>query len=137
MMMTGIVLKIILKCYKHCIYPLNGSHEWHKTGISPPLPLIYSRVPGRPKKLRTVSEVEILDTKDKAKRVSKEGHQMKCTVCKEKCHNRRYCRLTRDSEMAGPQNFEIKNVVNLSSTQQEDKNNERNCNTREFLGLLK
>lgn len=81
-----------LQCYDHCILPLAGKSEWEQAKQSVPIPPLYGRAPGRPKKSRRRSEVEVVETKEKRQRMKRAGLKGRCTLCGTEGHNRRTCK---------------------------------------------
>ncbi|CAI9273625.1 unnamed protein product [Lactuca saligna] len=79
---------MFLTCYNHTINPLNGSSMWPEVTYMKPLPPQKTRLPGRPtiKRKRDQSERE---SQGKTRHtISKAGAVIRCTICRETCHNR-------------------------------------------------
>ncbi|KAK8583975.1 hypothetical protein V6N13_109373 [Hibiscus sabdariffa] len=47
-----------IKAYSYALQPINGSHDWKKSGIEPVLPPIEREMPVRPKKNRRKAKDE-------------------------------------------------------------------------------
>ena len=88
-----------MACYNPCIFPINGEREWTKTNLTPPVPPAYGRAPGRPKKNRRKNDIEVRETKEKKRTVSRVGQTCKCSYCGEKGHNKRTCKLRDEAEV--------------------------------------
>lgn len=80
------------KCYANCILPLSGQSEWEQADVPVPIPPLYGRAAGRPKKNRRRSEMEMVETKEKRRRLTRSGHKGKCRLCGEEGHNIRTCK---------------------------------------------
>ncbi|XP_071924894.1 uncharacterized protein [Coffea arabica] len=58
-----------MKCYEGSVCPMNGESEWRLTNVGEgPLPPLYRRAPGRPKKPRRRSVEEVQQAKEKTKK---------------------------------------------------------------------
>ncbi|MFQ6628942.1 hypothetical protein Gotur_008002 [Gossypium turneri] len=69
--------------------PINGPHDWEKTGIEPMLPPIERKIPRSPKKNRKMAKDE--SKKMKPDRLSRKGLIMTCTQCGQHGHDKRSC----------------------------------------------
>ncbi|OMO76714.1 Zinc finger, PMZ-type [Corchorus capsularis] len=82
-----------IKTYSYGLKPINGPHEWVKTGKPALLPPIIPRAPpGRPKMNRRKGKNEPKKTPTIGK-LSKKGTQNSCTLCGGVGHNIRSCQL--------------------------------------------
>lgn len=77
-----------LKTYGGSIKALVGPSEWPKSHKEPPLPPLYTRKPGRPKKLRKKGSSDL--TKD-GTHINRSLLLKHCSKCKEASHNSRRC----------------------------------------------
>ncbi|XP_014502384.1 uncharacterized protein LOC106762820 [Vigna radiata var. radiata] len=76
--------------YASIIFPLNGPQLWETTHYRDVLPPLMRKMPERPKKKRRLEAWEL--TKDDTQmRVG--GHTKKCTICRQRGHNRNKCPL--------------------------------------------
>ncbi|CAN1812870.1 hypothetical protein LINPERHAP1_LOCUS26669 [Linum perenne] len=84
--------------YDHAMSPMNGHKSWVPSKYDPVLPPISRKMPGRPKKNRVKSDVELLarDTNDPTK-MSKVGRIMTCKSCRKEGHNTRTCSLNKQN----------------------------------------
>ncbi|KAJ9553710.1 hypothetical protein OSB04_017755 [Centaurea solstitialis] len=80
---------MFLKSYKYNIRPVNGSDMWPEVDYTKPLPPKQRRLPGRPtvKRKRDPSEMDLMGKT----RIPKTGAVLKCSLCKEKGHNKTTC----------------------------------------------
>ncbi|MBA0817715.1 hypothetical protein Gohar_021277, partial [Gossypium harknessii] len=69
--------------------PINGQHDWEKTGIEPVLPLIEKKMPGWPKKNRRMAKNELKNLKPS--HLSRKGLIMTCTQFSQHSHKKRSC----------------------------------------------
>ncbi|XP_019155422.1 PREDICTED: uncharacterized protein LOC109152282 [Ipomoea nil] len=76
------------QAYSGCIHPMSGPQEWPKTDREPPLPPLFTKKVGRPRKLRKKSAGEL--TKDGVK-MSRMHVTLHCSICKCIGHNSRKC----------------------------------------------
>ncbi|XP_052623735.1 uncharacterized protein LOC128129082 [Lactuca sativa] len=79
-------------CYRYNIRPLNCSAMWPEVDYTKPLPPKKRRLPGRPTMKRKRDQVE-REAKGTRHTVSKKGMIMRCTICRERGHNRSTCPL--------------------------------------------
>ncbi|CAI9277663.1 unnamed protein product [Lactuca saligna] len=77
-------------CYRYNIRPLNCSAMWPEVDYTKPLPPKKRRLPGRPTLKRKRDQVE-RESKGTRHTVSKKGMIMRCTICRERGHNRSTC----------------------------------------------
>ncbi|KAK9027895.1 hypothetical protein V6N11_067716 [Hibiscus sabdariffa] len=68
-----------IKAYSYALQPINGSHDWKKSGIEAVLPPIEREMPGRPKKNRRKAKDE--PKKLKSGHISRTGLIMTCRNC--------------------------------------------------------
>ncbi|MBA0556032.1 hypothetical protein Golob_026173 [Gossypium lobatum] len=61
------------KAYLFPMQPINGPHDWEKTGIEPMLPTIERKIPGSPKKNRKMA-------KDESKKMKPDHLSRKCLI---------------------------------------------------------
>ncbi|KAK8614277.1 hypothetical protein V6N13_122641 [Hibiscus sabdariffa] len=80
---------IYIKAYSYALQPINGSHDWKKSGIEAVLPHIKREMPGRPKKNRMKAKDET--KKLKSGHISRTGLIMTCRNCGGEGHNKRSC----------------------------------------------
>ncbi|KAK9003674.1 hypothetical protein V6N11_084308 [Hibiscus sabdariffa] len=78
-----------IKAYSYALQPINGSHDWKKSGIEAVLPPIEREMPGRPKKNRRKAKDE--PKKMKSGHISRTGLIMTCRNCGGEGHNKRSC----------------------------------------------
>ncbi|KAK8609691.1 hypothetical protein V6N13_093107 [Hibiscus sabdariffa] len=78
-----------IKAYSYALQPINGSHNWKKSGIEAVLPPIEREMPGRPKKNRRKAKDE--PKKMKSGHISRTGLIMTCRNCGGEGHNKRSC----------------------------------------------
>ncbi|KAK8481503.1 hypothetical protein V6N11_046113 [Hibiscus sabdariffa] len=78
-----------IKAYSYALQPINGSHDWKKSGIEAVLPPIEREMPGRPKKNRRKAKDE--PKKLKSGHISRTGLIMTCRNCGGEGHNKRSC----------------------------------------------
>ncbi|KAL7605835.1 hypothetical protein Lser_V15G17660 [Lactuca serriola] len=79
-------------CYRYNIRPLNCSAMWPEVDYTKPLPPKKRRLPGRPTMKRKRDQVE-REAKGTRHTISKKGMIMRCTICRERGHNRSTCPL--------------------------------------------
>lgn len=104
------------KIYMHVIVPINGRHEWVKTGVQPPLPPVEPRKKGRPSNLRRRGPYEApIKLKRKCRgggppalsiynryKLRKVQETVKCSYCNELYHNIAGCGLKKaDDRLKG------------------------------------
>ncbi|CAI9281394.1 unnamed protein product [Lactuca saligna] len=90
---------MFLTCYNHTINPLNGSSMWPEAPYMKPLPPQKRRLPGRPTLKRKKDQSE-MESKGKTRHtISKAGSVNRCTICRERGHNRSTC-PTRPADVA-------------------------------------
>ncbi|CAI9282734.1 unnamed protein product [Lactuca saligna] len=90
---------MFLTCYDHTINPLNGSSMWPEAPYMKPLPPQKRRLPGRPTLKRKKDQSE-MESKGKTRHtISKAGSVNRCTICRERGHNRSTC-PTRPADVA-------------------------------------
>nr|KJB79689.1 hypothetical protein B456_013G062100 [Gossypium raimondii] len=77
------------KAYSFPMQPINGLHDWAKTGIEPVLPHIKRKMPRKPKKNRRMAKDE--PKKLKPGHLSRKGLLMTCTQSGQHGHNKRFC----------------------------------------------
>ncbi|CAI9289370.1 unnamed protein product [Lactuca saligna] len=77
-------------CYRYNIRPLNCSAMWPEVDYTKPLPPKKRRLPGRPTMKRKRDQVE-REAKGTRHTISKKGMIMRCTICRERGHNRSTC----------------------------------------------
>ncbi|KAK8669521.1 hypothetical protein V6N13_106949 [Hibiscus sabdariffa] len=87
--LVGTQMIIYIKEYSYALQPINGSHDWKKSGIEAVLPPIEREMPGRPKKNRRKAKDE--PKKLKSGHISRAGLIMTCTNCGGEGHNKRSC----------------------------------------------
>ncbi|GKE50608.1 60S ribosomal protein L34, partial [Tanacetum coccineum] len=68
------------------IRPVGGSAMWQNTSEEPPLPPVFRKMPGRPRKLRIKHVTERVNV------ITRSGRMMTCHNCWEKGHNRKSCK---------------------------------------------
>nr|KAJ0228597.1 hypothetical protein LSAT_V11C100013270 [Lactuca sativa] len=86
-------------CYNHTINPLNGSSMWPEAPYMKPLPPQKRRLPGRPTLKRKKDQSE-MESKGKTRHtISKAGSVNRCTIRRERGHNRSTC-PTRPADVA-------------------------------------
>ncbi|MBA0808616.1 hypothetical protein Gohar_024340 [Gossypium harknessii] len=78
-----------LKAYAHALQPINGLHEWRKSGIKLVLPPVEKTMPGRKKKHRGKAKNE--PKKVWSGQLSRASLIMRCRKCGGESHNRRSC----------------------------------------------
>lgn len=83
-------IELTRKAYDYYVKPLNGERMWKMTPFDKFLPHMARRMPGRPKKNRTMELHE--DLKKNPLEISRKGRRMKCKKCGEYGHNQRTCR---------------------------------------------
>lgn len=66
-------MKTHLKCYEPAILSLNEEQDWEDVNAQPPLPPIYGKASGRPKKHRRKSANEVDEAKQKRVKVKRFG----------------------------------------------------------------
>lgn len=81
---------MFLNAYRYNIQPINGSAMWPNTDYTPPLPPKKRRMPGRPTIKRKTDASEREDRPGK-QNVSRQGLVIKCSICKQKGHNKKTC----------------------------------------------
>ncbi|CAI9288651.1 unnamed protein product [Lactuca saligna] len=82
---------MFLTCYNHTINPLNGSSMWPEAPYMKPLPPQKRRLPGRPTLKRKKDQSE-MESKGKTRHtISKAGSINRCSICRERGHNRSTC----------------------------------------------
>ncbi|CAI9266035.1 unnamed protein product [Lactuca saligna] len=90
---------MFLTCYNHTINPLNGSSMWPEAPYMKPLPPQKRRLPGRPTLKRKKDQSE-MESKGKTRHtISKAGSVNRCSICRERGHNRSTC-PTRPADVA-------------------------------------
>ncbi|XP_071940030.1 uncharacterized protein [Coffea arabica] len=63
------IVETYMKCYEGSVCPMNGESEWGLTDVGEgPLPSLYGRAAGRPKKLRRRSSEEVQQATEKTKK---------------------------------------------------------------------
>ncbi|XP_040948664.1 uncharacterized protein [Gossypium hirsutum] len=82
-------IKTYKKAYSFPMQPINGPHDWPKTGIELALPPIERKMPGRPKKNRRIAKDE--PKRLKPDHLSRKGLLMTCTQCGQHGHNKGFC----------------------------------------------
>ncbi|RDX97559.1 hypothetical protein CR513_19646, partial [Mucuna pruriens] len=75
--------------YQHLLYPVNGEYLWHKTWCNNVLPPPIKKMPGRPKKHRSLESGELRRDKTHLRRV---GLPKKCSRCHKYGHNKSTCK---------------------------------------------
>ncbi|KAJ4788275.1 DEK carboxy-terminal domain protein [Rhynchospora pubera] len=80
-----------LKIYNHTINPISGQDMWDKGGLSQVIipPELDPPKPGRPKKARKKSNVELEKNSNRSK-LSKKGRKVVCSICHQEGHNKRW-----------------------------------------------
>ncbi|CAL5371752.1 unnamed protein product [Camellia sinensis] len=78
-----------LRAYNHITYPMNGQELWVKTGNKPILLPVYSKMPGRPRKMRIREPDELPKSPTKLRKYQT---SVKCRQCGEVGHNMRTCK---------------------------------------------
>lgn len=81
---------MFLKSYQYNIMPLNGSDMWPQVDYIKPLPPKKRRLPGRPTVKRRRDQEERED-KGRKHKVTKIGAVLRCSICKERGHNKVRC----------------------------------------------
>ncbi|KAI3765597.1 hypothetical protein L2E82_15635 [Cichorium intybus] len=81
---------MFLKSYQYNIMPLNGSDMWPQVDYIKPLPPKKRRLPGRPTVKRRRDQEERED-KGRKHKVTKTGAVLRCSICKERGHNKVRC----------------------------------------------
>ncbi|CAI9278666.1 unnamed protein product [Lactuca saligna] len=97
---------MFLTCYNHTINPLNGSSMWPEAPYMKPLPPQKRRLPGRPTLKRKKDQSE-MESKGKTRHtISKAGSVNRCSICRERGHNRSTCptRLADVASTSRPKN---------------------------------
>ncbi|XP_057772531.1 uncharacterized protein LOC130992076 [Salvia miltiorrhiza] len=80
-----------VETYKHGLEPIHGEKDWPIDDQPPIIPPKFSKLPGRPKKLRKRDDDEVI--KDTANKLSRRGLvKMTCKTCGMTGHNKRSCR---------------------------------------------
>ncbi|XVF85705.1 hypothetical protein PTKIN_Ptkin17bG0138200 [Pterospermum kingtungense] len=77
-----------LKAYKFALQPINGPHEWKRSGLEPILPPLARKMSGRPKTTRKKLKGE---PKTKGGHLSRASNINTCSLCKKEGHNKRRC----------------------------------------------
>nr|KAJ0227452.1 hypothetical protein LSAT_V11C100049390 [Lactuca sativa] len=112
------------KAYNYIIAPMNSSDMWPETNYTPPLPPISRRMPGRPATKRKKSTTENTGTH----RVSKAGKKIRCSICKEICHNKATCPQRRPQKLnvkkQKKQKVCVKQNVEQGSTSEQQQHEE-------------
>ncbi|CAI9288416.1 unnamed protein product [Lactuca saligna] len=90
---------MFLTCYNHTINPLNGSSMWPEAPYMKPLPPQKRRLPGRPTLKRKKDQSEMESKGKRRHTISKAGSVNRCTICRERGHNRSTC-PTRPADVA-------------------------------------
>ncbi|OMO51020.1 Transposase, MuDR, plant [Corchorus capsularis] len=91
-----------LKAYQYDLQPINGDHEWAKTGREPLLPPLRRRTKvGRPK----VNRRKKKDEPKRSGKVSKSGTIITCGICGVQGHNRSTC--PKKTAIVAPQNTRL------------------------------
>nr|KAJ0192736.1 hypothetical protein LSAT_V11C800392570 [Lactuca sativa] len=85
-----ITTSMYASCYRYNIRPLNCSAMWPEVDYTKPLPPKKRRLPGRPTMKRKRDQVE-REAKGTRHTISKKGMIMRCTICRERGHNRSTC----------------------------------------------
>ncbi|KAK8600374.1 hypothetical protein V6N12_050229 [Hibiscus sabdariffa] len=88
-----------IKAYSYALQPINGSHDWKKSGIEAVLPPIEREMPGRPKKNRRKAKDE--PKKLKSGHISRTGLIMTCRNCGGEGHNKRSCPILKRTTNRG------------------------------------
>ncbi|KAJ4810286.1 MuDR family transposase [Rhynchospora pubera] len=79
-----------LKIYSYAINPTSGQAMWDKSALPPILPPHAAPPkPGRPKKARKRSNLELENNSNRTK-LSKKGRKVSCSVCHQVGHNKRW-----------------------------------------------
>ncbi|CAI9278359.1 unnamed protein product [Lactuca saligna] len=82
---------MFLTCYNHTINPLNGSSMWPEAPYMKPLPPQKRRLPRRPTLKRKKDQSEMESKGKRRHTISKAGSVNRCTICRERGHNRSTC----------------------------------------------
>ncbi|XP_017613473.1 uncharacterized protein LOC108458569 [Gossypium arboreum] len=103
-----------------CSHPINGPHDWEKTGIQPVLPPIERKMPGWPKKNKRMAKDE--PKKLKPGHLSRKGLLMTCTQCGQHGHNKPSC-INSKQQDAQPPKQKGKSSIKRSTTLDKSKGN--------------
>lgn len=90
------------KVYAPVIIPINGRNEWQASAYVSPLPPMFERSVGRPKKVRKTKSDELPQKRRKktrgkphlivnANKLKRQQHTLKCSLCGTEGHNKRTC----------------------------------------------
>ncbi|CAI9291985.1 unnamed protein product [Lactuca saligna] len=103
---------MFLICYNHTINLLNGSSMWLEAPYMKPLPPQKRRLPGRPTLKRKMDQSERESKGKKRHTSSKVGTVNRCTICRERGHNRSTCptRLVDVASTSRPKNKKPKKL---------------------------
>ncbi|KAK5786957.1 hypothetical protein PVK06_041607 [Gossypium arboreum] len=108
------------KAYSFPMQPINGPHDWEKTGIQSVLPPIERKMLGRPKKNKRMAKDE--PKKLKRGHLSRKGLLMTYTQCGQHGHNKRSCTNSKQQD-AQPPKQEGKSSIKRSTTLDKSKGN--------------
>nr|GME05358.1 uncharacterized protein LOC109163527 [Ipomoea batatas] len=79
------------RTYAHTLLPMNGELFWPKTNCEQILAPIPKKMTGTPKKKRNREENEGSSTTSKNTQLSRKGHVMRCSICRQEGHTRAKC----------------------------------------------
>mgnify|MGYP002531680589 CR=1 FL=1 len=81
-----------MRAYKAMLHPMASQNLWAKKNFPPLLPRKYHKQSGSPKKSRVSSVAEPSPSSNpKAKHLPMYNLEIKCSICKQPCHNKRKC----------------------------------------------
>lgn len=78
-----------IACYGFSLQPIHGEKEWPRVDVPQLQPPVYTKQPGRPKKMRKGDAYELVSA---AGKLSKKGIKMSCRKCGGLDHNAKTCK---------------------------------------------
>ncbi|KAK8663935.1 hypothetical protein V6N13_083740 [Hibiscus sabdariffa] len=103
-----------MKAYAYTLHPINGAHDWIKSGIESVQPPIEKKMSGRPIKNRRKAKDE--PKKKKPGQLSRIFLIMKCRICRVEGHNKRRCPQQGNNNSSDPNRKSTSTTSVMSNT---------------------